>query len=123
MCCSAIHIYPFASSHSYNSHLQNQARLKALKKREDLIRGVLEDARQKLGEVTKDIDLYQKVLQKLIAQALFRLIEQEVVIRCRKQDLGLVENALESVKREYKEATKKDVVIKIDKEQYLSADM
>ena len=108
---------------SYNSHLQNQARLKALKKREDLIRGVLEDARQKLAEVTKDIDLYQKVLQKLIAQALFRLIEQEVVIRCRKQDLGLVENALESVRKEYKEATKKDVVVKIDKEQYLSADM
>lgn len=107
----------------YNSHLQNQARLKALKKREDLIRGVLEDARQKLAEVTKDIDLYQKVLQKLIAQALFRLIEQEVVIRCRKQDLGLVENALESVRKEYKEATKKDVVVKIDKEQYLSADI
>ncbi|KAH9400986.1 V-type proton ATPase subunit E [Tyrophagus putrescentiae] len=95
----------------YNSHLQNQAQ------------GVLEDARQKLAEVTKDIDLYQKVLQKLIAQALFRLIEQEVVIRCRKQDLGLVENALESVRKEYKEATKKDVVVKIDKEQYLSADI
>lgn len=110
-------------SHSYNSHLQNQARLKALKKREDLIRDVLEDARRKLAEVTKDVDLYQKVLQKLIAQSLFRLIEKEVVIRCRKQDLGLVENAIETVKKEYKEATKMDVIVKIDKEQYLSADM
>lgn len=115
--------FGYLTTCSYNSHLQNQARLKALKKREDLIRDVLEDARRKLAEVTKDIDLYQKVLQKLIAQALFRLIEKEVVIRCRKQDLGLVENAIETVKKEYKEATKMDVVVKIDKEQYLSADM
>lgn len=97
--------------------------MKALKKREDLIKNVLEEARQKLTEVAKDIDLYQKVLQKLIAQSIFRLIEHEVLVRCRKQDLGLVENALESVKSEYKDATKKDVVIKIDKEQFLSPDM
>lgn len=88
-----------------------------------MIRNVLEEARQKLTEVAKDIDLYQKVLQKLIAQSLFRLIEPEIVVRCRKQDLGLVENAINSVKNEYKEATKKDVIVKIDKEQYLSAEM
>lgn len=107
----------------YNSHLQNQARLKALKKREDLIKNVLEEARQKLTEVARDVELYQKVLQKLIAQSLFRLIEHEVIIRCRKQDLGLVENALDSVKSEYKDALKKEVIIKIDKEQFLSADI
>ena len=83
----------------------------------------MDEARVKLTEVTKDIDLYQKVLQKLIAQSVFRLIEQEVAIRCRKQDLGLVENAIESVRSEYKEATKKDVSIKIDRETFLSPDM
>lgn len=114
-------IYRFISS--YNSHLQNQARLKALKKREDLIKNVLDEARQKLTDVAKDPDLYSKVLQKLMAQSLFRMIEPEVAFRCRKQDVGMVENALESVKKEYKEATKKDVRIQIDRETFLSPDM
>ncbi|KAI2808392.1 hypothetical protein RDWZM_005688 [Blomia tropicalis] len=107
----------------YNSHLQNQARLKALKKREDLIKNVLEEALQKLTEVSKDVELYQKVLQKLISQAVFLLIEPEIVIRCRKQDLGLIENSLDSVKKEFNEQTKRDVNIKIDKETFLSPEI
>ncbi len=55
---------------SQNSHMQNQARLKVLKAREEHIKNVLEEARHKLLEVTKDPNLYQKVLQKLIAQVL-----------------------------------------------------
>lgn len=103
--------------------MQNQARLKALKKREDLIKNVLEEALQKLTEVSKDVELYQKVLQKLISQAVFLLIEPEIVIRCRKQDLGLIENSLDSVKKEFNEQTKRDVNIKIDKETFLSPEM
>ena len=53
---------------SQNSHMQNQARLKVLKAREEHIKNVLEEARHKLMEVTKDHKLYEKVMQKLIAQ-------------------------------------------------------
>ncbi|OTF73122.1 V-type proton ATPase subunit E-like protein [Euroglyphus maynei] len=106
----------------YNSHLQNQSRLRILKQREELIRDILEEARQKLAEVTKDADLYKKVMQKLIAQAVFRLIEPEVVICCRKQDLTLVESLLDSVKKEYNAATKRNVTIKINKDRYLLPD-
>ena len=107
---------------SYNSHLQNQSRLRVLKQREDLIKNVLLEARQKLAEVTKDNELYKKVMQKLIAQSVFRLVESEVVICCRKQDLTLVESLLDSVKKEYNAATKRNVAIKIDKDRYLSSD-
>ncbi|XP_027204281.2 V-type proton ATPase subunit Vha26 [Dermatophagoides pteronyssinus] len=106
----------------YNSHLQNQSRLRVLKQREELIRNVLEEARQKLAEVTKDADLYKKVMQKLIAQSVFRLVEPEVVICCRKQDLTLIESLLDSVKKEYHAATKRNVEIKIDTNRYLSHD-
>lgn len=93
-----------------------------MKQREELIRDILEEARQKLAEVTKDADLYKKVMQKLIAQAVFRLIEPEVVICCRKQDLTLVESLLDSVKKEYNAATKRNVTIKINKDRYLLPD-
>ncbi|UXI16183.1 hypothetical protein NH340_JMT02125 [Sarcoptes scabiei] len=107
----------------YNSHLQNQSRLQVLMQREELIKNVLEEAKLKLADVTKDQELYKKVLQKLIAQSVFRLVEKEVTIYCRKQDLHLVESILDSVAKEYNAATKRDVSIKIDKDRYLSSDI
>lgn len=53
---------------SQNSHMQNQSRIKVLKAREEHIRNVLEEARHKLIEITKDQGMYQKVLEKLVAQ-------------------------------------------------------
>ncbi|CAM6031517.1 unnamed protein product, partial [Sphagnum compactum] len=41
-----------------NSHMQNQARLKVLKAREEHIKNVLEEARHKLLEVTKDPKIF-----------------------------------------------------------------
>jgi len=88
-----------------NSHMQNQARLKVLKAREEHIRNVLEEARHKLLEVTKDSQMYSKVLQKLIAQGLFRLLEKHVVVRCRQQDVKLVQSAMVAANEELKQAT------------------
>lgn len=88
-----------------------------------MIKNVLEESRKKLAEVTKDSELYKKVLQKLISQSVFRLVESEVVICCRNQDLGLVESLIDSVKKEYHAATNLNVTIKIDRERFLPADM
>lgn len=56
--------------------MQNQARLKVLKAREEHIRSVLEEAKQKLIAITKDSSKYQGVVQKLIAQGLCLLTEK-----------------------------------------------
>ena len=101
--------------------MQNQSRLRVLKKREDLIKTVIEESLQKLIEVTKDPELYNKVLQLLISQSLFRLFEKEVVVCCRQQDLKLIENLIAPVKKQFTDATKRDVIIKIDKEKFLPA--
>jgi len=105
-----------------NSHMQNQARLKVLKAREEHIRNVTEEARHKLLEVTKDHNLYSKVLQKLIAQGLFQLLEKEVIVRCRQQDLRLVQNVLSGAVQEYKDATKRDVIAKLDTDNFIATD-
>jgi len=103
-----------------NSHMQNQARLKVLKAREEHIKNVLEEARHKLIEITKDQNMYQKVMQKLIAQALFQLLEKEVIIRCRQQDVRFVENCMNAAHVEYEEATKRETKMTLDKENFLA---
>lgn len=52
----------------------NQARLKALKVREDHVESVLDDARQQLGNVNQDQGKYSQVLYSLILQGLLQVI-------------------------------------------------
>ncbi|RWS15587.1 V-type proton ATPase subunit E-like protein [Dinothrombium tinctorium] len=105
-----------------NSHMQNQARLKVLKAREEHIKNVLEEARHKLIEITKDHAMYKKVLHKLIAQGLFQLLESEVTVRCRQQDLNLVKEAMEAALKEYQDATGKKCDLSLDTENFISQD-
>ncbi len=56
-----------------SSNMLNQARLKVLKVREDHVRGVLDEARRRLGEVTRDPNRYAQVLQTLIVQGLYQV--------------------------------------------------
>lgn len=90
-----------------SSNMLNQARLLVLRSREEHIRDVQEEARARLGEVTKDAEKYSDLLQKLVLQGLCRLIEPEVVVRCRAQDAFLLD--LEEAAQQYKKMTRKDV--------------
>jgi len=103
-----------------NSHMQNQSRIKVLKAREEHIRNVLDESRTKLIEITKDQGMYQKVLEKLVAQGLFQLMEKNITIRCRQSDLNLVENAINPAVEEFKKATNRSVEVKLDKENFLA---
>lgn len=51
----------------------NQARLKVLKVREDHVRNVLDEARRRLGEVTKDTQKYSEICRTLILQGLYQV--------------------------------------------------
>lgn len=53
----------------------NQARLKVLKVREDHVRSVLDEARKRLGEVTRDTTHYTEIVRTLILQALFQVYQ------------------------------------------------
>jgi len=52
----------------------NQARLKALKVREDHVRNVLDEARKRLSEVIHNTAQYGEILQLLIIQGLYQVI-------------------------------------------------
>lgn len=104
-----------------SSNMLNQARLKVLKVREDHVRNV-DEARKRLGEVTRDISRYREILKLLIVQGLCQLTENHVTIRVRQVDLPLVESLLDSVQNAYKQITKKDVTIKVDQDNFLPSD-
>jgi len=98
-----------------NSNLQNQARLRVLKAREDHVYGVVEEARRRLGQITADPARYGTVLQALIVQGLFQLLESQVTIRCRQADVSVVQGVLSAAQQQFQEATKgKAVTLKID---------
>lgn len=99
--------------------MQNQARLKVLKAREDHIRTVLEEAKQKLIGITKDPNQYQAVMSKLICQGLCMLTEKEITIKCRKQDLSMVQNCISEAVEEYKSKANKNCNVTLDKENFL----
>lgn len=59
---------------SQSSNMLNQARLKVLKVREDHVRSVLDEARRRLGEVTRDQERYSVILEKLVLQGLYQVL-------------------------------------------------
>ncbi|XP_011876547.1 PREDICTED: V-type proton ATPase subunit E [Vollenhovia emeryi] len=102
-----------------SSNMLNQARLKALKVREDHVRNVLDEARKRLGEVTQNPAQYREILQLLIIQGLYQLTEPSITLRIRQVDIPLVESIIDHVQQEYKQKTKKEVIFKIDTDNFL----
>ncbi|XP_063970816.1 V-type proton ATPase subunit E-like [Lytechinus pictus] len=70
------------------SNMLNQARLKVLKCREDHVQAALDEAQERLTELTKNKAKYRQVLQGLITQGLFQLLEPNVVVRCKECDVS-----------------------------------
>lgn len=105
------------------SNLQNQARLKLLKQREDHLDQVLSKTTDRLRGVTCDVSKYQAMLQGLITQGLCQLLEPNVLIQCRQNDLQLVKDVLDKAIKQYTELCKLDVTAKIDEKNFLASDL
>uniref|UniRef100_A0A8C9Y404 ATPase H+ transporting V1 subunit E1a n=1 Tax=Sander lucioperca TaxID=283035 RepID=A0A8C9Y404_SANLU len=101
------------------SNLLNQARLKVLKARDDMITDLLNEARQRLAEIAKDTASYSTLLEGLVLQGFYQLLEPKVTIRCRQQDVEMVQAAVNKIIPIYKEAVKRNIVVKIDLERFL----
>lgn len=106
-----------------NSNLLNQARLRVLKAREDHVRSLMDEAAKRLNVLTRDVGQYRQILQGLVAQGLYQLLEEEVTVRCRKQDVALVNDIIPMCQQNYTAATKKNVNITLDSENFLSSEL
>ncbi|XP_042445499.1 V-type proton ATPase subunit E-like [Zingiber officinale] len=79
----------------------NASRIKVLQAQDDLVNSMKEVAAKELLLVSNNRKPYAKLLKDLIVQSLLRLKEPAVVLRCRKDDLDLVESVLTLAKKEY----------------------
>ncbi|XP_029008747.1 V-type proton ATPase subunit E 1a [Betta splendens] len=105
------------------SNLRNQARLKVLKARDDMIVDLLNVARQRLAEIAKNPATYSKLLEGLLLQGFYQLLEPKVIIRCRQQDVEVIQAALHKIIPVYKEAVKRNIDVKIDPERHLPSNI
>ncbi|XP_062856848.1 V-type proton ATPase subunit E 1a [Trichomycterus rosablanca] len=105
------------------SNLFNQARLQVLKARDDWIMDLLNEARKRLAEIAKDPSQYSSLLEGLILQGFYQLLEPKVTIRCRKEDVAMVEAAVQKNIAIYKETVKSKIEVHIDKDHFLSPDL
>ncbi|KAJ3612369.1 hypothetical protein NHX12_020645 [Muraenolepis orangiensis] len=105
------------------SNLMNQARLKVLKARDDMISEMLTEARERLGTVAKDPARYPALMDGLILQGFFQLLESKVTIRCRKQDVPMVQASIQRNIPAYKDRVKTNLEVRIDQDNCLSQDI
>ncbi|EDV27157.1 V-type proton ATPase subunit E [Trichoplax sp. H2] len=106
-----------------HSNMLNQSRLAILKERENLIKAIMEDTRVKLGAATKDQEKYKGLLQGLITQGLFQLLEKTVIVRCRQADLKLIKEVIGDAVKDYKNASKRDIVVNVDIKEFLGSEI
>ncbi|GAA6233835.1 V-type proton ATPase subunit E 1-like [Lates japonicus] len=105
------------------SNLMNQARLKVLKARDDMITDLLNEARQRLAQIAKDPASYSTLLEGLVLQGFYQLLEPKVTIRCRQQDVEIVRAAVMKNIPIYREAVKRNIDVRIDQERFLPSEI
>ncbi|KAI3727698.1 hypothetical protein L6452_16316 [Arctium lappa] len=83
----------------------NASRIKVLQAQDDLVSAMRETASKDLLNVShyksRHLHNYEGLLRALIIQSLLRLKEPSVLLRCRKEDLHMVESVLDSAKEKY----------------------
>lgn len=96
------------------STLSNKTRLKVLSARQELLDELFENARGRLGELSKDKGKYEGVCKDLILEGVYALNEPKVAVRAKKADYDVVKKAMEAAKKEAKEKIGADVEIVLD---------
>ncbi|XP_028774825.1 V-type proton ATPase subunit E [Neltuma alba] len=100
----------------------NASRIKVLQAQDDVVNSMKEAAAKDLLSVSHHHNhhVYRQLLKDLIVQSLLRLKEPSVLLRCRKEDLHLVEHVLNSAAQEYADkASVHPPEIIVDKQVYL----
>lgn len=106
----------------------NKARLKKIAARQVKINEAVKIASRSLADLSKDSHKYPKLLTDLIVQAMIRLLEPEVLVRCRKEDESIMNDCIANAEKKYKQIMQEagvstSVKASIDKSRYLPPSM
>ncbi|KAI8980006.1 ATP synthase subunit [Pilobolus umbonatus] len=84
----------------------NKARLRILQERQRVLDNLFEEADGIIHHVSEDSDKYATLIEGLILQGSYALMENSMTVRCREQDVEIVESVLETVTDRYEESMK-----------------
>jgi len=104
------------------SNMINKSRLKVLQERQQLLEEVFNETVSQLFKVSQDKVKYRDLLKNLILQGLYQLMDDQVKAIVRKKDVELANNAIQVASQNYKESTKRDINVELDKENNLPDD-
>lgn len=79
----------------------NRARLRRIAAQEQVVNEVCIQSQKQLATISSDTARYKELLTNLIVQGLLRLLEPEIVIRCREVDRQVVESVLSAAAAKY----------------------
>jgi V-type H+-transporting ATPase subunit E len=86
----------------------NKQRLEKIKQRQEVMMKIKADSKVKLAEQIKDASYSKGVVVNLIVQGLLKLLEEQVVIRCKDSDKTMVQGCLADATAKYSEVIKKE---------------
>jgi V-type H+-transporting ATPase subunit E len=108
--------YFFLNSFSAQSNHINKARLRILQERQQVLDDLFQDTDNLIHEVSKDEDKYATLMEGLILQGAYALMENDVVIKCREEDIDQVNSAKERAAEKYEEHMKTKPTFEISDE-------
>eukprot|EP00919_Chromeraceae_sp_WS-2016_P074981 GHVR01177443.1.p1 GENE.GHVR01177443.1~~GHVR01177443.1.p1 ORF type:complete len:234 (+),score=66.29 GHVR01177443.1:161-862(+) len=103
----------------------NKSRLKKIEARNRIVNEVVKQANNELSNTSKDKNKYKKLLIKIVVQGLLRLLEEDVVIKCRECDVKIITEIIPDICKQYNELilqqaqVNKNVNLTIDTNNYL----
>ncbi|CAM0139291.1 V-ATPase V1 sector subunit E [Umbelopsis sp. WA50703] len=94
----------------------NKSRLRVLQSRQHMLDELFEESRAQLPSVSKDSNKYPALLKDLVLQGLYSLMETDLKVQCRKEDVSLVEKAITEATKEYEEHMGQKISATVDEE-------
>ncbi|KAJ1981593.1 V-ATPase V1 sector subunit E [Dimargaris verticillata] len=106
------------------SNMVNKARLRVLSRRQEMLDQLFEEASQRLAEIAKDAakakQFYNdEVLEKIILQGFYKLMDENVVLQCRESEKNKVSTLATKAAEEYEKAVGSKVAFKVDESAFL----
>ena len=92
------------------SQKKNKLRLEKLKIKIDYVNNIVEETKGALALKVKDQKIYKEVLKKVIIQGLIKLLESDVNVVCKKEDVDLVKSVVNDAKKEFEEMMKTQTI-------------
>lgn len=85
------------------SQKRNKLRLEKLKIKIDYVNNIIEETKTALANKVKDHKIYKEVMTKLIVQGLIKLLDTDVNLVVKKQDVDLTNSVINDAKNQFEE--------------------